>query len=675
MRSIVTLVIVAACSSKTVVRETTVRVDDPPPEPSGPEPTLHEPAVAVEAPHAGAIQAVALSPDGASALTVDELGGARLWPTLDGTQEPRVVELPFAKQLALAPHATGFTAVVLDEVGGLYVAKLDREGRTLSHTTHGIDPAFAGVAMTATGVLAWRTDHRLLRLDAAGVVLESLGTEPQQRVVNLAVAGSRAVAIIDRAGTHAMRWLELQPRLAWGAWIEPGLKETIRSAVALSPDHKHVAVELELPRRSRIAVVETATKKIVTTRDVAAPSVELRFADDALVAVASTHGLAWIAVAEGSPSAPLVGSPNMPQARQRELIAAGGGRAVLPSNGELMLITPAETKFLGYETLAPRVAEAGPNGQLLVGMGSSVHLLDASLKSVATPPMVTSGNALARTPLAEMEWVGGDEWLVESVRIDGKVDVALVNGVSGLTSVVRELREVHVLAFERSTGLAALSFGNAAEVAKLDLKGRTLDRIASVAKLTPYEQVLFVPVAPKLARGTELIQVTMRDRPTIKWLPDARGLDKPSATLTLDGAYVGADAAGRVYAWRPRPADAALELVVLTDGKQTATLPTVGPATLWPDAAGARIVEVGPAAVTMYEPTGKVVWSQNIASAHEAIWLTDGGLVLTHASGVARLDPANGKVTAARCGWGFGLSRKPHPIAPRIEPICAQLGR
>src|SRR5947209_4208289 len=69
---------------------------------------------AIEAPHGGGIVTLAVAPDGQSAVTADQLGGLRLWPALDGSREPLVVELPHARDLTIGPRADGFTIVVRD---------------------------------------------------------------------------------------------------------------------------------------------------------------------------------------------------------------------------------------------------------------------------------------------------------------------------------------------------------------------------------------------------------------------------------------------------------------------------------------------------------------------------------------------------------------------------------
>lgn len=636
---------------------------------SGPIPTKHAPRAVIEAPHAGAIVTLTATPDASSVLTVDETGGARLWPALDGTREPRVVELPAARELALGTHAEGFTAVVLDEVGGLYLAKLDRDGRTLSHTTHGVEPGYAGVATSARGTIGWRVDHHVVRIDADGAILDDLGTEPQQRVVDIAVAGDRAVAILDRAGTHQARWLALTPRLAWGAWIAVPANVEVGTSIALAPDHAHVAMTVRDGAQHRVLIVDGRGTEVVR-REVAGVMHEVRFADARLLAVSGTSGLSWIAV---TPDAALSAAvlPSTPALRQRQLLAAGGGVAIWPTHGELMLMTPNETRFLGYDTLSPRVVHPAADGGMVLGAATSFHTLDAALRM--TGPVELRAQSLV-AQATELQWLGGSDWLVQTSVSSGRAELALVDLATQSRHLVRDqLADAHLLDYEPSTDLVTLSFGGAAQVARLDRAGRTLDRLAGVAAPGPHEQTIFVPLAPAHARGLQLLQITLRDKPTIKWLADARALDKPRATLALDATYAAADAAGHVYAWRT--AGSRLDLVVFTDGAQTGTLPVRGPATLWPDPAGTRVAALSASALTLYRLDGTELWTRELAGGHEVLWLTDGALAVTHATGIVRLDAAAGAVSAARCGWGFGLSTKQHPFTPAIEPLCVQLLR
>lgn len=683
MNRLAALALVVACSSPARAPEPAHPVAQPPAAQQGAVdqliPTIHVKRDAREAPHAGTIMTLAMSPDGASVLSADELGGVRLWPTLDGSQEPRVVDMPLPKQLAIGRFAGGFSAVARDEAGGLYLAKLDETGRQLSHTTVPAEPAVTGMAMSSLGLLAWRADQMLVLLDADGSTKSKLGTEPQQRIIAVAVTDKRALVVLEREGTKRQaRWLQLEPKLAWGAWIKLDVEFGGALEIALAQSAKRLAViagPKESPTTKPAAgnlgawsVYDLTTNKRIATGPSGLLNVELGFVGDDQLAVGGLNGLEWVDLTQAQPSIGAT-TPVAAGSRTQAALATGGGHAITATNADLVIAKPDKTEFLGYGTVSPRIAEEGPGGQLLIDVGDHMLLLDKDLRGAGDPFVGLAGR------VAELRWLGEDDWLVESsTPNDSTLQIAIVDGAHNSTVVRKAIKEVQILSYERSTQQVTMSFGAESEIARFDRKARKLDRIAGVKKASPYEQTMLVPMSPALARGTQLVQITMRDRTTVKWLRDAGALDKPSASVTIDGPFAGADAAGHVFMWRNTPAGQ-LELVVYADGKPLRTLPNTGAVALWPEPTGKRYVEIAPSAVAMYDIEGKQIWFQQLATSQEALWLADGSIAITSAGGIARLDAATGAVTAARCGWRFGLAPKQHPATPRVEPLCAQLRR
>jgi len=678
MRSIAALLLVFACSAPLSASrharaepEVAPAADAPASPPPPPIATVHGKHDAIEAPHGGPIDRIALSPDGMAALTTDTLGGARLWISLDGKHEPRIVGLPAARDLAIGTHADGFTAVALDEVGGLYIVKLDSTARTLSHATLAPEPAFVGMAMSTLGLVAWRADQTLVLLDGDGATRAQLTTHQGERIVAVAVAGSRAIAVLDRAGLpRRARWLALEPTLAWGAWVDFDSSFAGNIDIALSPRADRLALLAHDQTSSVATVFAIAKGKPLATGPFPVAQAEIAFADEDHVAVGGLGAIQWIELGKSNTGYMPMKTPLAGGTPVRAILGAGGGRAISALNADVAIATPTDLQFLGYEMITPRIAEVGPAGQLLVATAEDLMWLDKDLHVAQSPALPFKSAA----SVVEMRWLGNNDWLVESGGF-GAIELQLLDGTTATAKTVRsKLRETQVLSYEPSTKLATLSFGSMSEVARYDRAARSLERIAQVGKPSPYEQVLLVPVAPKLARGTQLIEVLMRDKSTIKWLRDARALDKPSATVVVDGPFAGADAAGNVYMWRPG-ASGQLELVVYADGKQVRTLPNTGPASLWPEPAGTRVVQTSQTSITLFDAGGKQVWTQPLATAQEALWLSDGAIAITTAGGVARLDPATGVIAAARCGWRFALTSKLHPAPPGIEPLCAQLQR
>jgi hypothetical protein len=618
-----------------------------------------------ESPHGAPIDILAIADGGNAAVSGDELGGMRLWPALDGSREPRVIDLPRAKRLAIGVQRDGhgFVTALVDEVGGVVVTAFDVEGRKLSHATLGVDPPFTQVAMTGSGALALRSDQTLVLVDPKLGVTSKLVAEPGSRLVSIAVSGERAIAVVDN-GKHRARWVTVGPKLAWGAWIKDGA--SVGDSIALSPTGKRfatlVAAVEKLP--DEIVVVDATTgKQVGATKGQDA----IGFVDDDHLAIGGPNGIVWFDLTKptADPSPPTPGVQS-----ERSLLAVGGGVAITGADAELVLATPTSVHYLGYELLTPAVAAAGPKGQLLIGLNDTFAMLDSQLHATSTPSL----GLPAASTVAYIAWLGGDDWLVEASKIaDGSTSLSLVDVAHQKTTPVKDkLSTPEPMQHEASTELVTLSLGDAPEVMHFDPARHALDRVAAPAKPKGYEQTALIPVSPKLANGTQIIAIHTRDRVKISWLKDARALEQEASSVTVDGSFAGVDPAGHVFVWQNNAAGK-LEIVTYVDGKRLGTLPTEGQTALWPDPTGQRIIEITPQSVGLFGLDGKRVWLQMLPGANEAVWLADGSIAVLTSSGVARLDAKSGAIAATRCGWRFGLSVKPHPQSAHIEPVCSQM--
>jgi hypothetical protein len=621
----------------------------PPPAPPAPIVRSDAAAGGIEAPHAGPIVLVAVTPDGTAALTADASGGVRLWPALDGSQEPRVVAVPEPHALAIGPRAGGYTAAVLDAAGGLYLASIDGQGTSRTHVSLPADPRFLGVAMSSHGLVAWRADQTIVLLDGDGVTRAQLATKPGERIVTIAVTGDDIAALLDRGGTRGVRGLSLDAHPAWNDFIELGDK--IGDELAVAPSGTRVAVRDE----DNVLVIDRAGHVVDRVRIETAQA--LGFVDEAHVIAIRNGALVWLAIGKQAVT---------PLDSVSATLAIGGGRVISAMNSDLVVATPAGTRYLGYDVESPALAQPAADGQLLIGLGARFLLLDRTLRVAGAPAFTVPPGA----EIADLRWLGGDAWALEvSSPDDGKTSLELVAG--GKAKLVTSgLAVAHVLMYEPSTKLLTLSLGTSPSVYRFDPGKHELVRVASVPG-DAYVQTELVPVAPARARGARLLRVTLRERTTVAWLADPAHLDRVATQVTFAGAIAGADAAGNAYGWEDT--GTGLVLAVYRDGKRTGTLPADGPVSLWPDPQGARIAEVGTQEVTLVGADGKVRWARQLAGVSQALWLADGSLAVISGAGIARLDPATGAVTAARCGWGFGASARPHPPVARIEPVCTQL--
>jgi hypothetical protein len=620
----------------------------------------------IEAPHGDAISAIAVTPDGKSVVSADELGGIRLWPALDGSVEPRAVDLPRPQQLAIGREPRGFVIAMIDEVGGLLLQVVDRDGLTIQRASLGIDPPFAGVVMSEQGTIAWRADQRVMRLNADGSIQAQLAAEPGHRILDITVSGPRAVAVIEGGAKpwRRARWLAMEGKLAWGGWIAAG--DEVGSAIALSPSGKRLASFASTPSKNLVqAIVIETTTGAVLANEPAVGALALGFADDDHLALGSLGGVNWIDLAK--PRRPSQATSVTPV--ERGILGVGGGRAITSISGELVIATPSKTEFLGYALQSPAVAAAAPGGRMLIGLGDSFALLDSQLQAGPAPDLeVPAGSAIA-----DLRWLAGDDWLVETSRVnDGVTSISLVDVTKHKSIPVRTgMAMVQLLMHDPSTQLVTLSLGELPEVLRHEPGKLKLARVATLPRPAGFERAELVPVTPKLAGGTQLVVVHMRDRLTLRWVRDPSALDKGIA-VTIDGSLAGVDPAGTVFVWQNDP-QGMLELALFRDGKRIGTLPTDGPTAVWPDPRGGQVIQVGQRSIALVTLDGKRTWAQGLQGVTEALWLDDGSIGIVSAAGIARLAASTGEVIAARCGWRFGLSSKQHPVSPRFEPVCTQL--
>ncbi|MCX5744208.1 MAG: hypothetical protein NT062_17090 [Proteobacteria bacterium] len=685
MRIALTLVLLAACSSPTP-RPTTAQP------PKRVPPDAGVPAVApvvtprgvtttaivkkfplrpmIESPHAGVIKLVAVTADGTAALSVDDIDGLRLWPKLDGSVEPRVVELVHPKALALGRLGDGFLAVVVDDVGGLVIATLDPDGRTRQRATIAPDPGYLGAVIVDGRVLAWRADQIVVLLDPDGAVRAQLATEPGERVTTLLTTDTKVVAIVETANDttvrHRPRPLVVGATLTWGPRIE--LAGDLGTLVALSPSGKRLGALVTDKAKTTVQLLvwDLASQKPIA-HQVIRFATNLAFVDEEHVSLIQPAAFEWADLTAAKPPDPALEFEPFTNPI-RASFGVGGGHVIAPRNDELAVATPRETKYLGYGLESPQVAAVGTGGQLLVGLGESFALLDRELHEVAAPSALVP----SQSTIAGVHWLEGTRWLVETSGLgDGKTAIAIVDIAANTRKELRAgLPVAPLVMYEPETKLVTFSLGDAPEIARWNPTKLALDKLVTLAKPNGFEQRELIPIAPSLAGGTQLLSVQMRDRTTLRWASSPTTVDSGPSVI-VDGSLAGSDRAGHAFVWQ-NGADQKLTLAVYAQGKQLGTLPTEGTTTVWPDPKGTRVVLLTSRGVSLVDLDGKPQWQLAISGTTEAHWLDDGTLALISAGGLARVDPARGEITATRCGWRFGLSPTPHPFTSRIEPVCVQ---
>ena len=603
-----------------------------------------------EAPPGGPIHSLAVTPDGRAAITIDDGGGVRLWPSLDGRIEPRVVRFNtnVPVDLAIEHAGSGFVVASIDEGHDLTITRIDADGRVLGHRGLGGNPAFVGVATFDGGVLAWSSDEKLVLFDTDGATRGAIGTQPGERLVSVATAGSHVVAEVevpkDDARRRRVRAVAVAPALAWGDFVD-GDHVAVGGPIAISPSGKRLAV-ISSQTPPTLDVIDTTNGKELVA--LSATPRELVFVDDDHLA--SVDGtVQWF---EASGLVPKLTASTASQLVGTIAAARGDGQLVALDSGHIALATTRQVQYLGYAIVTPTVSASGSGGSLLVAAGSAATLLDPQLRGHGA---IDVGAA----PLS-MAWLGGNDWF----SVGGEVRIASTTAPPVLADT--QPSTALLARYEPSTKLATTSFGDTASVYRWDPDKRTMTALASVARATPYRMLQLVPVAPERGGGTRMVRVTVRDEATIEWFSDDKMTVRTAKMAAA--AVLAVDSAGHVYAWTH---DTKAHVAILANGTEIGTLPLDGAGVVEPDETGSRVAVLTAKTVSLFVG-GKRAWSRDVSLVRSVEWLSDGSLALITTAGIERLDPATGATTAQRCGWAFGLSKRPLPPISTVEPVCAR---
>ncbi|HEX4453059.1 MAG TPA: hypothetical protein VH143_19440 [Kofleriaceae bacterium] len=597
------------------------------------------------APPAGAIHALAVTPDGGAALTGDESGGTRLWPALDGSQEPRVVAIDRAVELAVTRRPDGFLAGVVDDDHGLTLVQLDGEGRTRAHRSVGGDPSVVAVRAVTAGIVAWTSDQKLALYDLAGHSKSTLGTRPGERLVALATNGAHAIAELELSGSvpaHRLRALAIEPALAWGDFVDANIEPT--GPIAVSPSGKRVAMIANGP----VVIVDAEHDTKLASLPSAASA--LAFVGESHVA-AMAGELQWFEAGGLAPT--FVVGPTQQVAALNTAFVAAGDQLVTVIAGGLALATSQHIGYLGYAITAPMMAVGAGSGSLIVSQGNATALVDAQLQ--------THGAVDFGAPDA-LAWLGGDDWLVNGpeLRVRSSRDAAASVGVPGV-----DKRSSPMLRYEPATQIATASYSATSNAYLWDAKARVMTLLASDRSRTPYRQTELAPTDPSRAGGVQLVRVTIRENSFVEWFSDTK-LTARTASYHCN-AVLAIDRAGRVYALTKEPAP---HVAVVANGVEVGTLPITAASWVIPDPGGDRVAVFDQDVLSVYVK-GAPKWSHHGRNTRSVVWLADGTLVAIGNASIARLDAETGEPKLERCGFAFGMSTTPL-TAPPAASACAE---
>jgi len=668
--------LVAACGADSV----SAPAPSPPSIPTFPPPKLTPPPRS--APHGSDIVALGVTGDGRAVASADQLGGIRLWPALDGTREPVVIQGTAARSIALWRDGDGFALATLDAAGGAHVVRTTATGAVRGRATVTGGP-ITEMASTPEGLLILRADQALELVDAGGVLRSRLTPEPGSRIDSLVARSGRVLALVQEDKQLRGRWVVIQHGARWGE-ATPKLPFKIGHAV-LSPAGDLLAVSR--PRSLHPALIDLANgtaRKVplcVTKqwphedgedrdegelrRSDNAP-LPLGFVTDDVVACAVRSQLVWWNV-DGSQHPNGAGA----FAVTRLPIAMTDRALVTTAGPNLALATPEVNHFLGYAVhdlsglrVTPGVvAVSGPDQQQLV--------LDGALRE-------RTRFELGRSRSGWLDFLPIDERYGVAIAARRSIDrrsthfqLAVFDGVA---QAVHQMLPYQArgkdIAYAPETRLLATSDGSMATLLRFDPVSHTFGEPVRVGTaIAPGK--LFV-VDPRLTGGVAALEIDeVPDGLLVGELRDDElqpgTTVQARTTYRVPGELRAVDRAGHLYVHRKDDHD---DIAVFARGLAVARLPGVAELQLRPSADGSRIAAFQSPRLMMLTSSGEVRWSTAQWSGSELDWTSAGELVVEFPTGVARVDLDTGELADRRCGWSFGLSEQALETRHRGPSIC-----
>lgn len=358
--------------------------------------------------HTHAMTEVVLDAHGQAALTLDELGGLRLWPDVRAAEVEPPVILPEQESSWLSVARTGddgFVVATIDTTGTARVSRvtIGKAGaqRLALFELPATDPQFEiHVLDGGRRILALGKDHRVRLYDDRGRVLSQIdqrGFIPWQlRVVDTPGRPLAVAAVLTQpVRAQALTIEDDALRVVGQPWMVALDQSPNRNDMALSPDGTTIAALRRHGPRGRgfaLQLIELATgnrRVIVGELDHKARP-RLHYAEDERVLLESGTGQGfWIELAQAVPRdatefppavMQAIALPGAAGALRMQVTEVAGVRAI--ATGDVLTIDPLDTashRRLGRAPLeALTVALDGTGDTLAWSAGTEVFVDDTT---------------------------------------------------------------------------------------------------------------------------------------------------------------------------------------------------------------------------------------------------------------------------------------------------------
>jgi hypothetical protein len=650
-------------------------------------------------PHGGIINRVAVTEQGDAAVSLDNVGGLRLWPALDGSREPVPFSVNGAEMLAISHAGAELLVGVLDQAGSVQLLRFSRTGVLRGRVQVPGETAIDQLVAIDGGVLVARADESIERYDPKGQLRGRIGAEPGESFGALATrhgaAGvilaedhleeqppvleleeipdhpkPRRKVLVHRGHAAKMRWIVLGDGLRWGAAL-PLPDKLDETGLAISPSHQRIA----LFSQANQLVVLDVTKQPVP---VDGPTVNgsagssFGFVDNDRVVRMSGQTKWWIAThAENAVN--IVDPWRVDTGLGEQSINGDGqvadGLVVAGIGSNLVLQDRNATKYLGWRELATgAVVTAGPHVGVETTM-SHIVWLDRALQRESDVDLEDFGF----TARDRVWWLDPNHAAVMSTGDRAKLELIDFRHRDQRLSL-GTYTYIQRVDFDQTMHRLAVVDDGVVHRFDLDLEHDQMTELAALD--LPFQSSLLIQLDPAHNAGVVAIAWGYDDDGE-RMATFREGVAKPNKRLKAKNhkvpasSYRGVASDGTIYMQDGE------SVFAMRDGKTVRRFPKGEVVdSLVADSTGQRLVGIHQSAVTMYDPQGAVMWKQNVWGAQGIVFTTDNsGVIVRTSGGLIELDPATGARVGAACGFGFGVMTKtPVTNTFNTQPVCEDLG-
>jgi hypothetical protein len=628
-------------------------------------------------PHGGTISELAAAEEGDAAITVDEIDGLRLWPTLDGTREPVQVSISSpAQKLGLFHDGRELVAVVLDSGGAVSLIRLGLDGSVRGRAQLPGD-AYVEIVVVGHQVLARTSDHAIELYSAEAELVGQLTPAHGERVTDLAARRGRAAAVITTDDGTFIRWITAGPELRWDAAMKLPLVPA-ENMLAIAPTARRVAfvdtgfTGLHVFDLGLIPVPVAGTQLAVGPTNNA-----VGFPDDDTAIVAGAPSMWWTP----TKPAPVAATPPDPWNVTTPAVAhttpglGSFGAAIVdrylivPANLSLALMDSTTTRYLGWKDSAGNSART-PLGDPIVMtlVPSQFTWLDDNL-------------AFARSFNIDEHRQPNEPWIYGTpigsrhvIVQHNDADTTLLD----LVDVEKPTERVAIGRFARYDrhefidGMLTVTAGRTVRRFQIDLATTKVAELRPALKM-PTDSITWLRIFdPATSGGLVAIAAgwvhDWSDHQSAWVYRKVGSRIETTRIKKFDYSLLRSDAAGTLVLLDKGPA-----IVVMRDAKivsRTEIPDLVFPIVVNADAS--RIVTRVAQEIVMRDGHGAELWRTSLWGANQLGFI--GGekrLVVSAPGGFVALDAATGARVARECAWSFGLhDTLPPGTGMNLATVC-----